>query len=92
MAYIEDKYHYEYWEADNGSGKLECDIAIVNDFYLIPKGGLYNDGGDIEPLQYWVVDSNSGCLLSNTYNNYKDCKKWILDNYLNSYRITVRDF
>ena len=92
MAYVEGEYHYEDWEVDNGSGKLDYDITIVNDFFAIPTN-MYNEKtksfiADFEPLHYWVVDPDAGCQLSDTYDTYEECVQWIKDNYLNSYKIT----
>ena len=36
MSYIEDMYHYEDWEVDNGDGDVSI-ISIVNDFYECPR-------------------------------------------------------
>ena len=33
MSYVEDKYHYEDWEVDNGDDDIEI-ISIVNVYLL----------------------------------------------------------
>ena len=77
MGYVENKFHYEDWEVDNGDGDVSI-ISIVNDFFKIEPWHT-----ELEPLDYWVEDGGMGYQGS----SYTDCVNWIKDNYLNSYKL-----
>ena len=64
--YVEDKYHYEDWEVDNGDDDVSI-ISIVNDFFKIESWHT-----ELEPLSYWVDDGASNITLYQG-SSYTDC-------------------
>jgi len=80
--YVEDKYHYEDWEVDNGDDDVSI-ISIVNDFFKIESWHT-----ELEPLDYWIEDGGMGYQGS----SYTDCVNWIKENYLNTFQVAPGDF
>ena len=83
--YVEDKYHYEDWEVDDGDEDVSI-ISIVNDFFKMESWHT-----ELEPLSYWVDDGASNITLYQG-SDYKDCVNWIKENYLNCFQIASDDF
>ena len=82
MGYVEDKFHYEDWEVDDGDDDDDVSIvSIVNDFF---RGQSWYEP---EPLEYWVVMPGGGCISDFPQGDYEDCVEWIRDNFVNSYKL-----
>jgi hypothetical protein len=83
--YVEDKYHYEDWEVDNGDDEVSI-ISIVNDFFKMETWHT-----SLMPLEYWVNDGASNITLYQG-SDYQDCVNWIKENYLNTFQVASGDF
>ena len=80
--YVENKFHHEDWEVDNGDGDVSI-ISIVNDFFKIESWHT-----ELEPLEYWVEMPGVGSICGwDSGGTYKDCVEWIKGNYLNSQKV-----
>ena len=88
--YVEDKYHYEEWEVDNGDGDVSI-ISIVNDFFKIESWHT-----ELIPFEFWVNDGGMGYHVPSDYDDlpgsdYDDCINWIKENYLNAFQVVDGD-
>lgn len=88
MSYVEDLYHYEDWEVDDGIHDEVTTISIVNDFFEYTHL-FYPKNTEVLPLQYWVEMPGVGCISDwDGGGTYEDCVEWIKENYLNAYKIS----
>ena len=87
MSYVKDTFDYENWEVDSGDVESKHLISIVNDFFKVNQESWYTE---LEPLEYWIIDSDCGATLYEG-KDYNVCKKWIKENYLNYTNIGEKD-
>jgi hypothetical protein len=86
MGYVEDKFHYEDWEVDDGDDDDVSIVSITNDFFEFTSPWHPNTT-ELMPLEYWVVMPGFGCISDFPQGDYEDCVEWIKNNYVNSYKL-----